>query len=270
MAEQTLDKPDVIEGDATEVEPEEPVAEEEPKQPRRRKAASKVEEQTQDVEAERAAREQAAREREVEEAREELEKLDPATKPVQWIIGKDPEHGGSEKQYSIYVQDKLPWMPRQQFFALVSRVFSAAIRATGGSVGGMGDIFGDESGGSLIERGRRLTQRDLTDASSFMALAFELIGYSPDFLVDCYVILLDVPRAEREWARMRFSETWDPASEKWGLKDEDHEKIIQTFIDQNYEEIRRFFVVTLPKMGRRVALHEKSQDRESKSGQSKS
>ena len=55
-----------------------------------------------------------------------------------------------------------------------------------------------------------------------MTLAFELIGYSADFLIDCYVILLDVPRTEREWARMRFSEPWDPDKEKYGLRDEQH------------------------------------------------
>jgi hypothetical protein len=264
MAEQTIDKPDVIEGEASEVEPEQPV-EEEPKR-RRKPATSKVEEQAQDIDEERRKREQQTREKEIEDARAELEKLDPATMPVRWVIGKAPEFGGTEKQYSVYVQDKLPWMPRQQFFALVSRTFAEAIKATGGQVGGMADVFGGD-GGSLIERGRRLTQRDLTDASQFMTLAFELMGYSADFLVDCYVILLDVPRAEREWARMRFSEPWNPEAEKYGLKDEDHEKIIQTFIDQNYEEIRRFFVVTLPALGRRVALHEKSRDRESKSDQ---
>lgn len=268
MAEQTIDKPDVIEGEATEVEPDEPQEETAPKRTGRKPKVSKAEEQAQDVEAQRAEKAEKEREREIEEAREELDKLEPSNKPVRWMIGKTPEHGGTEKQYSIYVQDKLPWMPRQQFFALVSRTFAQALKASGGNVGGMGDIFGDE-GGSLIERGRRLTQRDLTDASQFMALAFELVGYSPDFLIDCYVILLDVPRAERAWAQARFSETWDPEKEKWGLKDEQHEEIIQTFIDQNYEEIRRFFVVTLPAMGRRVALHERSRDRASKSDQSK-
>jgi hypothetical protein len=261
MAAETaeLDKPDAIPDEKPEAEGAEPV-EEAPKR-RRKPTGSKVEEQAADAEEQQKAVEERTREQEIEDARKELDKLDPQTKPKRWMIGKTPEEGGNEKQYSVYVQDKLPWMPRQQFFSLVARTFSQAIKASGGNVGGMGDIFGDDGGGSLMERGRRLTQRDLTDASQFMTLAFELIGYSADFLIDCYVILLDVPRTEREWARMRFSEPWDPGKEKYGLRDEQHEEIIQTFIDQNYEEIRRFFVVTMPTMGRRIALHEKARDR---------
>lgn len=265
MAEQTaeLDKPDVMPDEKPD-DGAEPV-EETPKR-KRKPSASKVDEQAAEAAEQKQAVAERTREQEIENARKELDKLDPQTKPKRWMIGKAPEHGGTEKQYSIYVQDKLPWMPRQQFFSLVARTFSQAIKASGGNVAGMADVFGDE-GGSLMDRGRRLTQRDLTDASQFMTLAFELIGYSADFLIDCYVILLDVPRAEREWARMRFSEPWDPDKEKYGLKDEQHEEIIQTFIDQNYEEIRRFFVVTMPTMGRRIALHEKARDRKTIEGQ---
>jgi hypothetical protein len=255
MSEVTIEKTPV----------EEPV-EDEAQPKRRRKPGATVESQAAQTEQERKEKEARKREEEMEEARKALEALEPSVAPVRWMIGKTPELGGNEKQYSIYVQDKLPWMQRQRFFALVSRTFSNALKQSGGAVGGMGDIFGDE-GGSLVERGRKLTQRDLTDASQFMALAFELVGYSADFLVEVYLILLDVPRSEHEWARNRFSEGWDPEREKYGLKDEDNEKIIQVFIDQNYEEIRRFFVVTLPEMGRRIALHEKSKDRASKSDQ---
>jgi hypothetical protein len=259
MSEVTLDKTN-----------EAPTVEEADEQQTKRRRAPKqtVEEQAALVERERVERAERQNEERLEEARKALEALEPASTPVRWMIGKTPEFGGNEKQYSIYVQDKLPWMQRQRFFALVSRTFSQALKQSGGDVGGMGDIFGEE-GGSLVERGRKLTQRDLTDASQFMSLAFELVGYSADFLVECYLILLDVPRPEHEWARMRFAEGWDPEREKWGLKDEDNQKIIETFIDQNYEEIRSFFVQTLPALGRRMSLHEKSRDRESKSDRSK-
>lgn len=232
---------------------------------------SAVERQNAEAEEKRRQNEQESREKEIEKAQAELEKLDPTTDPVRRVIGQPPEHGGGEDNYLTLVQDKLPWMPRQRFFALVGKTMSTAIKATGGDVGGMADVFGAE-GGSLIERGRRLTQRDFTDAASFFSLAMELVGYSPDFLIECYVIWLDVPRRDRGWAKQRFNEPWDPEKGKWGLKDEDHEDIIQTFIDQNYEEIRRFFVETLPGIARRVALHERSRKRaplvrESKSDQ---
>lgn len=277
MEAATIDKPEVndsLDKDNDGAGVETQTVEETPKKKRATKRAagkgtSKVKEQEEDNEAAKARQEAERRKKEMEEAQAELEALSPSTEPVRWMIGKKPENGGTEKQWSVYVQDKLPYIDRMKFFSLVSRTFAEAIKQSGGAVGGMGDIFGDEEGGSLIERGRRLTQRDLTDASQFMALAFELVGYVDTFLIDCYVIMLNVPRAERQWARNRFNETWDPDNEKWGLTDEEHERILEIFIDQNYEEIRSFFVVTLPNMGRRIALHEKSRDRESKSDQSK-
>lgn len=202
-----------------------------------------------------------SREEQIEEARRDLEALDPQSEPKRWVVGKPPEMGGKENEFSIYVQDKLPWMQEKVFFSHVGRTFADAIKATGGDFGGMADVFGDE-GGSIIERGRRLTQRDFGDAASFLTLAFELVYYSPMFLVDCYIIILDVPRDERRWARARFMEKWDPAANKWGLKDEEHEEIIQTFIDQNYESIRRFFAEVLPGIFRRVVLHERATDRQ--------
>lgn len=225
-------------------------------------AESKVEQQARDAAQAEQGEVEKSREEEVAEAREALEALDPTSEPIRWVIGKPPEHGGTTKQFSVYVQDTMPWMPRQRFFALVGATMSKAIRASGGEVANMADVFGGDGGGSLIERGRRLTQRDFADATSFMALAFELVAYSPDFLLDCYCIWLDVQRDERGWAKLRFNERWDPENDQWGLKDDDHEKLCQAFIDQNYEDIRRFFVVTLPALGKRVALHEKSKDRD--------
>lgn len=233
----------------------------EPAEPKRRR--SKVDEQAENAATAKAASDELAeREREIEEARAELAKLEPTTEPVRWVIGKPPENGGKETQYSIYIQDKLPWMPRQQFFSLVSRTLAQALKASGESAS-LGDMFSGDLN-SLREYGQRLSQRDFTDAAQFMTLLLELIGYSPDFMVDAYLILLDVPRGERGWARIRFSEPWRPEKDQWGLKDEDHEKIITTFIDQNYEEVRSFFVEKLPAIGRRVALHERATPRNEK------
>lgn len=231
---------------------------------------SKVEEQAADAAAQAKKDIEKSHEAEIEEARAELEALSPTTEPVRWVIGKPPEHGGKENQYSIYVQDKLPWMDEKVFFSHVARTFANAIKSTGGDFGGMADVFGDEEGGSIIERGRRLGQRDFGDAASFLTLAFELVAYSPMFLVDCYIIILGVPRDDRRWARLRFAEPWDPEKDKWGLKREDHKKIIDTFIDQNYEAIRSFFVDELPAIAKRVMLHERSKDREKTQGRDSS
>jgi hypothetical protein len=231
---------------------------------------SVVEEHNKQTEAEREKREQSEREQQMQQARDELEKLEPSDPEVRWVIGKPPQEGGKETEYSVYVQRKLDWLPKQRFFALVARSMSKAIKSTGGEVGGLSDVFGNEDEASLVERGRRLTQRDFKDAASFFALAMELVAETPDFLVDCYMIWLNVParRGERAWAREVLQQPWRPEEDIWGLKDEDHEKLINTFIDQNYEDIRAFFVEKVPAMGKRVMLHERSKLRKARRSES--
>ena len=174
-----------------------------------------------------------------------------------WVVGKPPGDGGKESEYSVYVQQPLGWMARSRFFSIMTAALSKAIRATGGEVAGMGDVFG-EGGGTIRERAQRLTQRDFADAAQFAAMAMELAAYVPDLLVECYCIWLQVPTGERKWAKLVFEQPWDPENNQWGLKDEDHRVVIGTFIDQNYEELRGFFTEDLPAIARRVVVNEKA------------
>jgi hypothetical protein len=186
-----------------------------------------------------------------------------------WVVGKPPGEGGKESEYSVYVQQPLGWVARSRFFSVVSAAMSKAIRATGGEVAGMGDIFG-EGGGTIRERAAKLTQRDFRDASQFAAIAMELSAYVPDLLLECYCIWLQVPNGERIWAKLVFEQPWDPANNKWGLKDEEHRIVIGTFVDQNYEELRAFFTEDLPAIVRRVVVNERARaDRESELDPSK-
>jgi hypothetical protein len=160
-------------------------------------------------------------------------------------------------------------MARSRFFSIMSAALSKAIRATGGEVAGMGDVFGS-GGGTIRERAARLTQRDWADASSFMAMAMELSAYVPDLMLECYCIWLQIPIGDRDFAKTVFEMPWDPSQNKWGLKDEEHRVVIGTFIDQNYDELRAFFTDDLPAIARRVVINERARaDRESGSAPSK-
>jgi hypothetical protein len=200
----------------------------------------------------------------VKEAEAALEILEPMLDGKSWVIGKPPEHGGKETEYSVYTQLPLGYMARNRLFSLIGRTFSLAIKATGGSVGGMEDVFG-QGGGSLIERGRRLGARDWQDATQFFALAMELIGYAPDFLSDFYAIVLDVPVGERGWFREVIEQPRRPDDDKWGLSEDDGILMIEIFIDQNYEDIRRFFTERLPRIAKRAAQREQGQKKDHES-----
>lgn len=195
--------------------------------------------------------------RKAREHQEALDALEYQGDGKRWVIGKPPEHGGNEQSYSVYYQQPLGWMPRSRFFSVVSAAVSKAIRASGGSVGGLADVFGND-GGSLRQRAANLSERDFKDASSFFALAMELVAYTPDLLLECYCIWLQVPVGQREWAKLVFEQPWDPEHDRWGLKDDQHELLIETFIDQNYEELRRFFTETVRKLALRVEKNEKA------------
>lgn len=199
--------------------------------------------------------EERAAEREREEAQQkhedDMEILEPLADPRRWVVGKPPEKGGSEDEYSIYVQEPLAYMARLRFFSMVSGRIAQAIKQ-----GATLDLVGDSATGNFRQRAVAVVQ-DFDNAGSFMTLAAQLMEYSPDFLLDCYCLWMNVPRDERRWAKTVMDMPWDPDRNKWGLKDSDHEDIVNTFLDQNYEEMRRFFAETLPRYARRVQQIEK-------------
>ena len=207
----------------------------------------------------------------IEEAEEALEILEPKADAKRWVVGKPPEEGGRETEYSVYTQLPLGFMAKNRMFSLIGRTMSMAIRSTGGSVGGMDDVFGS-GGGTLVERGRRLGARDFQDASQFFTLAMELIGYAPDFLSDFYAIALDIPAGERGWFRELIERPYRPDDDQWGMSEDMGIEIIEIFIDQNYEDIRRFFTEKLPGVAKRATQREQEhkKGRESASQRSKS
>jgi hypothetical protein len=126
----------------------------------------------------------------------------------------------------------------------------------------MEDIFGAGAGGTIIERTQRLSQRDVADASQFFTLAMELVGYNADFLGEFYAIVLEVPYGERVWFKNVIEQPYRPEDDKWGLSEDDGVEMIEIFIDQNYEDIRRFFAGKLPRIAQRARQREQQRKEE--------
>lgn len=173
-----------------------------------------------------------------------------------WLVGCPPDMGGEEgKSFEFYTQAPLGWLARTRFFALITAAMAKAIKASGGNVGGMADVFGPD-GGDLRTRFGALTSRDWNDASSFFALSMELVSYVPNLLSEMYCIVLAVPVDDRRWFKEVMEQRWDPDIGEYGLRDEDHRDLIARFIDQNYEELRAFFTDDLPMFVARVGARE--------------
>lgn len=184
-----------------------------------------------------------------------FEILDPLANEKVWVIGKPPEDGGTEDQYSRYVQRPLGYIQRARFFALVSRTVAEAIKA-GGSVRFNGtDLLAGE--GTIRQRAYAMTESDFGDVASFVALAMQLVGYVDDFLLDCFCLWLDVPKSEITWAKRIMAMPHDPANNLYGLSDDQAEEIIAHFIDQNYKDIRDFFAERLPRLAKRAQSQER-------------
>jgi hypothetical protein len=191
-----------------------------------------------------------------EEEEDPLEILEPKAEPRMWIIGKPPEKGGEEDEWSRYIQRPLGYMSRMRFFALVSGTVAKAMKEGGGiSIGGA-DFLGTDAG-SLRDRAESLRSEDFEDAGSFMALALQLIGTVPDFLIECYAIWLDVPMQERNWFRRVLNQSCDPEHNRWGITDDQGLEMVEIFIDQNYKDIREFFSGKLPALAKRVQARER-------------
>lgn len=261
--EQTLSKTPPQEGEQDQPQPqaETPPQAEEPQAQSKAAEAPQQEQTPQEPDTDDEAREEHA---------EALEILEPKADPKRWVIGKPPEAGGKEDEFSIYVQKPLGYMSRMRFFSLVSSTVANAIKAGGSIDLGFGSQDLLAGSGSIRQRAAALSETSFSDTSSFMALAMQLIAYSPDFLLECYCLWLDVPPAERIWAKMVMEQPRDPNRNKWGLTDDEGLEMIEIFIDQNYEDIRGFFGEKLPRLVNRVRQREtERQDRASTSVPSK-
>lgn len=234
------------------------------KAPRKRAGTKeKADEQNRQVEAGKPSEEEVFKDPSLEE---QLEVLVPYTDAKIWIIGRPAEAGGEQGDrygWEKYTQSKLGFIEMQQFFALCSRSLLRAVKEGGDNA--VGELTGMFGGGDIRAMSRQLQQQDFNEAANFMSMAFALISYVPDFLVDCYMLWLRVPASEQFWFKDTVTKPYDPDNDQYGLSLADGREMVERFLDQNYEEIRSFFVNEIPKLIDRVKQLEKQ--RKEKAGE---
>lgn len=195
---------------------------------------------------------------ELEKAEEDFKVFEPKVDPKRWCIGKPPQepYAGDEDEYEFYIQRPLSHIQRGKFFGLVMRTIALSIKQGGGLELPFGDVLGTD-GGSLQQRYQQFTQQDITDVTSFVTMMFTLASHADDFIVDCWLIMLQVPGTDRVWFRQVIDQRWDPDNEEWGITEKDTVELLERFFDQNYEEVRDFFVTDLARFGAKVAAKER-------------
>lgn len=185
-----------------------------------------------------------------EEAQDDLEILAPPVESKAWIFGE----GELKREY---IQCELSVTGSAQWFALLGEFLDKAM--SGENALSLNSLLSPPTPGG---RGGQFSVADFQDADMFVHALGKLLVVMPEFLEKSVCIWLDVP--DYEWELVRVIMRRSPKN--GGMSHEMFEGILETFIDQNYGEIDRFFRVRFQRLRTRwqARAKEASQSRSSK------
>jgi hypothetical protein len=174
---------------------------------------------------------------------EDLKTLGLLTEPRQWTLGLPPNN-------QTYWQREFSLGQQLQAAALIGTVIDRAMSGNNGfSVGALDELI-DIRGGS-----------DWTQANTILQQVARFTSFMPDFVEQAVCILLDIPMAQREWAR----EMMGHPKSLGGISGEDFIEIIETAMDQNWDELERLMGKAAKARLRFEARRRVSRQRRSKS-----
>lgn len=150
-----------------------------------------------------------------------LEVLGVKNEPVTWEFGEDDYK-------RTYTQKKLSFYNQLRWGSLVGDVLDRTLSSGEASID---QILGTTTIG------------DLRQADSFVAMIGKLSQQAPSFMLDSWVIWLNVPEGDEGWVREVLKEEIDNTTAL---------ELIEIFVDQNIEAIDSFFRNDLPKTVKRV------------------
>lgn len=137
-----------------------------------------------------------------------------------------------------YVQAPLSFIGKMRLSSILGRALRRAMESGGGPA--LASLFGssEEELTEAVVTGRKpLTKEELDETALFMQAIGVLMEFVPDIMLDVYVVALNVPDGEQEWAK----ETMSLRAEEGGLSDADGVEILETFVNQNWEALKSFF-----------------------------
>jgi hypothetical protein len=157
-----------------------------------------------------------------------LDVLEPNAEPREVKL----THAGHER---VYLQKPLAYFRKMEFFGLLGRTIDQAMEGEDGLR--VNTLFNAVP----------TSVSDVNDLDGFLSLVAKIAAYAPDFLKEAYLLWLDVPKAERAWARDALDY----------LTDQDGEDILNTFIDQNWTALESFFGERAARVAKRVQARRK-------------
>lgn len=150
--------------------------------------------------------------------------------------------GPADAELGPYVQRELSVLGRMQWFALVGEVMDRAM--SGENPLTIGHLFEAPKGA----RDGNPSLAEFREADTFVKALSKLVRYSADFMEESFIIWLDVPDHDQRQFKMYLKL---PESEG-GISEDDFFEIIETFVDQNWTAIDRFFRERLVQIRKRI------------------
>ncbi len=138
-----------------------------------------------------------------------------AEKEVYYEIGE-----GDDK--IVLVQKPLTFFGKIEFFSVVGKAVQK-ILIDGGSLSEILDTPDFDPSAPI--------QNQVTDADVFVKALSKIVEAAPELLSDLYLVILNVPKGQREYYAIRLEE----------LSDDQGMQILDVFIDQNWEVMLSFF-----------------------------
>lgn len=153
---------------------------------------------------------------------------------------------GPEGAQVTLVQRPLSFFQKMDLFAVLGKGVDRAINS--GSIS-LKEIMKESDKSGLGEE-EAAKEKEAEDLEMFAQLMLKIVGEAPDLMGDIFVIALGVPRGRREFVK----DLIEAPEAQGGLSDEAGFQIIDTFVEQNGEVLRRFFTERLkPLMDKMLA-----------------
>lgn len=136
-----------------------------------------------------------------------------------------------------YVQKPLAFFGKMRFLQVMGEALDRAMSGEDGLTFAA-LLGGGPEGDRVLSPDGTVRFEAIKDVDVFIRAVAKLTAYAPELLQDVYVIALGVPRSEELWAKAAMDQHEDDG----GLSDEDGIAILETFVGQNGEVLRSFFV----------------------------
>lgn len=122
----------------------------------------------------------------------------------------------------VLVQKPLTFFGKIEFFSVVGKAVQK-ILIDGGS---LSEILNTPEYDPAVP-----IQNQVTDADVFINALSKIIESAPELLSDLYLVILNVPKGQRDYYALRLQE----------LSDDQGMQILDVFVDQNWEVMVSFF-----------------------------